>query len=767
MTLPQTASAEKTFVKPKNVVSYFCFQLQNNWQQLVLCAVFCFLIMFLPILLGTVEPGSHEDFYSYNMHITYEEMLRDRAVTMTQTLGVLFTLSAGLIGVIFGMTANGYTNGKPSVHTYFSFPLRRTTLFMIEWLTRDVYFLSVGTLFFVLSAGYIALRLTFSADIFAKMALFWLIGICGYFMVFHLLQLAASLTGTASFRFCMAGILAFLPGALYLLLIGCISEGMPSIWADYYISTSVFRYLCPAYLLWDTAYQFSVFSTISGIIVMAVYTVLFAVLSIVLQAKRKSELSGSSVVWKFFQNLVKYLVIFTCGIFGGWVVTLFGNKSVTWSVFGLICGLVLSFILMNVLIERSAKGMFRGIVGFGVTGTVTVLIFASLFFDLFGLNGFMYADNKVDRIQVAFEYGLKRQEYVTITDPDDVHALMEDIRHMRNWPYGTEYEKSVFYVDRDKSVTGTVPSMLKTLSGYAVSIYNDDITQQENIYTLREEYPEAERYAYGGDALQRMTVWYIVYPKCGLPLAKCTQIEILTETDGFGEKLSESREYREYLVKRISEMDPATLQIGYVMFGNRIFELIDGKHAADPQFNAMVDAYRTSVLNGEMEGTVVGKIVFQEKKENRWHNVELPVYSDMTNVWQSFLAALDAELFYIDDVRITSDEDVLDTGKDWREIYEGTDNDSDFSSYLERTYTELLVVEAGTGRYWYVSDDADRAAVLSSAAAFENNCPSAIGYGKCDPRFLLAALSWDGELFFTGIRYGEVPVCVTDAFHQE
>ena len=162
MTLQQTVSAENQTQKPHNTMSYFRFLLKNNWQQLALCGVLCFLIVFLPILLSTSELGVRDELVgdSSATQLSYEETVAKRAETQMETLGVLFVLTAGVVGVIFGMTANGYTNTKPSIHTYYSYPLRRDTLFVAEWLTRDLYFLLTGTVFYLLSA-----LLTNSSDV--------------------------------------------------------------------------------------------------------------------------------------------------------------------------------------------------------------------------------------------------------------------------------------------------------------------------------------------------------------------------------------------------------------------------------------------------------------------------------------------------------------------------------------------------------------------------------------------------------------------------
>ena len=774
MTLQQTVSAENPLSKPRNTMSYFRFLLRNNWQQLALCGVLCFLIVFLPILLSTADLGTKADFpyNNYDTQLSYEEVVALHAQTQVETLGALFILTAGVIGVIFGMTANGYTNTKPSIHTYYSYPLRRDTLFVTEWLTRDLYFLLGGTVSYLLSVVYIACRLTFSTTLLTCAATYFLIGVVGYLMVFHLFQLAASLTGTASFRFCMAGILAFLPAALYLLLVACVSNGMPNSYTEYYLGENVMRLLCPAYLMWHTTLRFVDFGTWDGTWIMALYALIFAAISLLLQVKRKSELSGSSVVWKPFQNIVKYLVILTSGLFGGWLIaSFFSVRTLGWTLFGLLCGLVLSFLFMNVLIERSVKGMFRGMLGFGVTSLVTVFLYAVLFFDIFGLNGFMYPDNLVSRVEVVLTTNGGR-ESVTISDPESLHAILSDIRALKTWSYGTEYERAAFYIDRDRSVSGEVPSMLAALADFDVTTYNqyEDTPYAENsgkLFVLRNGVPPVEEFGSTAECLSTMTVRYIVYPKIGIPIARRGQIDMLTASDGFGEDVESSPEYRTYLLEHTTAIDPDCLRTCYVSLCGFIYEMIDPKAVVNPHIVALIDAYRTAIESDATHGAVVGRIVFWLRENKELSTVELPIYSDMTEVWQAFLDAVEADLFYIEDIEVVGDMKNVNyetLTENWREKNGLTRESADFVDYLDRYFDEILVVEADTGRYWYVEADMDRRTVLSAGASFGENLPAAVGHGRCDRAYLLVAYSAESGVYFTGLRAGEVPDCVTAAF---
>ena len=128
----------------------------------------------------------------------------------------------------------------------------------------------------------------------------------------------------------------------------------------------------------------------------------------------------------------------------------------------------------------------------------------------------------------------------------------------------------------------------------------------------------------------------------------------------------------------------------------------------------------------------------------------------MTEVWQAFLDAVEADLFY--------NENYETLTENWREKNGLTRESADFVDYLDRYFDEILVVEADTGRYWYVEADTDRRTVLSAGASFGEDVPAAVGHGRCDRAYLLVAYSTESGVYFTGLRAGEVPDCVTAAF---
>ena len=156
--------------------------------------------------------------------------------------------------------------------------------------------------------------------------------------------------------------------------------------------------------------------------------------------------------------------------------------------------------------------------------------------------------------------------------------------------------------------------------------------------------------------------------------------------------------------------------------------MIEPEVVANPRIVALMDAYRTAIENDMTHGAIVGRIVFWLRDSRGSSAVELPIYSDMTGVWQAFMDALDADLFHIEDIEVREDT-VNDEGltASWRETRGLTRECADFVDCLDRFFDELLVVEADTGRYWYVESETDRKAVLSAAARIGENVPGAIG----------------------------------------
>jgi hypothetical protein len=196
------------------------------------------------------------------------------------------------------------------------------------------------------------------------------------------------------------------------------------------------RFLCPAFNIYYSM-ALSLGETIAdgqinsiGYTLWCIATVyltaaFYYLLGLWLHRKRRSELSESSLVWKKLTGFVKYPVIFTCG--AGCAVffhAALGSGDV-WMFFGGFCGLVLSFLLMNVLISRNTKRMFSGLPGLGITAVAVVLFMAIFPFDLLDVSHFMYDADRVKSVTVRYQ-----GRELTFTDEEQIGAVMPYIIDM-------------------------------------------------------------------------------------------------------------------------------------------------------------------------------------------------------------------------------------------------------------------------------------------------------------------------------------------------
>ena len=84
---------------------------------------------------------------------------------------------------------------------------------------------------------------------------------------------------------------------------------------------------------------------------------------------RKSERAGTPVVFRPVGEVIKYLLIIMMTLLGG-IFFYEVMYSFGWTVFGMVCGALLTFMLTNSVLAKTAKSMFRGWKGLCVYGGV-------------------------------------------------------------------------------------------------------------------------------------------------------------------------------------------------------------------------------------------------------------------------------------------------------------------------------------------------------------------------------------------------------------
>lgn len=497
------SSAKALSDKQKSVVgSFFAFNLRFYWQNFVLCLIVTLLGMVLPSVINI-------DRYS-GYHQLTERMVQS-LVSDVSAIGILISIVAG---VYFGMTAMAYVNSKRQVGCYHSFPLKRESIFITESVSRTVYYLISILLGYGLSYLILAASLPFVGQFAGAYFENLAVAILVYLYVYHLFLLAGSLTGTDVMKFMMAFVIAFLPIVLHALV--CVSAGMGNddLHVDYYMGYSVQRWLCTPLRIVEYLDNRS-----EGLFprMLNVFTeiVLYYVAAMGLYKFRKSELSGTTIVWKPVFAIVKYALIFVASVGGGYMFDgiFSGGTQELRILFGNLFGFVVAFMLTNAILFRSARAMFRDLKQAGIFAAVILLFNVIVPFNVFGMVGKPYEASFTDRIELEI---------------DNINVIYEN-------------RESVAYL------TDTL--LKEEGQDKALPLYDGKVVYYRN-------------YSYYTDSIQT-----VQYPKVGVPLALDRRVSYNSDLWSW---LMASDEYRQARAAvepvTISDVESMKIQLGDTYF---------------------------------------------------------------------------------------------------------------------------------------------------------------------------------------------------------
>ena len=757
-------SPVRSLDKPKNHVTWLRFGLKANWQQFVFYAIVMLLACVVTSIIG-IENNLEDIRQGFANYCTREE----RGGELFKTITLVFSVVSCVLGVFSGMTSTGYVNSRRAVHCYHSLPLTRDTLYLTGGAVQGIYYLVSALCSVLIALVMIVVRLGVTAELLGEGLMQILAGIGGYLVVFTLFQLAGALTGTAIFRFIMAGIIAFLPVVVYLLIYWGVEIGMNYILVEKYTNLNFIRFLCPAVNIYcsmaaafgelDTLIDgnYTRFADFLNIGTLYLTAAVYCGLGLWFHRIRRSELSETSVLWKKLQTAVKYPVIFVAGAGGAVFFRALFGSGVSWMLFGGFCGLVLSFLLMNVLISRNTRSMFKGLPGLGITTICVAVFLAVIPFDVFGFNNFMYDTEQVKSVTVYYnnmELELDAQEEI-----DAVMPYIETMARNMNSNGGAvpedrlyEYE-TAFWIDAGKVLNQNREQAKENLSWpysdrmvslgdgsdpiyiwmsgiqfdvgyYYPAVYMEDYAAAR---ADGKEYVTATSEQYGGDYSfnwKRLNV--SVYPKFGIPIHRYVQLSEVSENAAIFDTLHGMTEYKNQYtdIGTLTAADLYTFSVnlmnedvGLLLYG----ELDKIPDSVKAQYYRMLDELlaKASIYTPEMAETpAIGTISLHGAGDKESFS-QYPLYAGMTEFWQAWADFWESMPGFVQANGLDLNSQFSNSFKEYYDmlrytnytLYEDADDIMDWVSSFHRfTY----VIEADTGRALYI-DESRRAEVLENA----------------------------------------------------
>ena len=620
-------------IKKYSSRSYYGFAMKQNWQ---LCVLFLILTLFIMLLSSYVAIDNIADWINdYRFADMYEtlsqERIDNRVHDSMSDVSVIGILVSAALAFISGMSAMSFINSKKSVGCYHSFPIKRESMFVTETTIPMLYYLLSVT------AGYAISYLMFLFAFDSALAVLggfikaWLAAILLYLFIYTVILLAGGLTGTSPMKLIVTLFLLFWPLVMYALIIYMLDINTDLSY-NYYMSDDAMMLVSPF------------IRAIYGIVIMYqtgelawLFPLYMSALmyggALLLHKHRKSELSGTTVVWKPVFVFVKYAVIFAAAHLGALLFYYIGGESYVTMFFGMIFGAVVALMLMNAIMYRSTKAMFKDMKKFWAFLVAAFVFMLIVPLNVTGLIGKPYpiwntgsAQIEYDGYTMLFEdkedietlVNLKdssdsRMKYIRYVYSDDIDEMNKLIQNFSDYTY-EEYYKSGYYDDY----------------GFWHELYEGDDLDTASVIEMTKDIRDT---AAGGYTESMLSITRIQKPYFGIPLAK----DYTVNANGdLWEYISETEEYLAQfdLPSRIGDKNVTWIEFDLLGVGLH-FSAMENPGRYNETVDKLIDAcvMNPDTKNGHL---FLGHITIEYEESNNstriYSTVNFPVYSCDTEI---------------------------------------------------------------------------------------------------------------------------------------
>lgn len=377
--------------KRASFMPFFKFSARQFWTTIFLFTIILFFILPVPVLM-VISGNAPLDIREV------ESLKRDFASEWPEIIRYFTVIAMSAFAIVLSCSRFKYLKNKVSVDFYHSLPIKRGQLFLTQ-LAISAISLIIPYLFNVLFTliVFASNGLVTSALILNILAV--TVDTFVYALFFYgLSTLVGMISGLTPVQLTLTAVAVFIIPAAYALSVGFISMFSEHMWVDFYLHADVFEKMTPALRFLINGEVLNIWEILGLLVVSAA----MLVGAYAIYMYRKSERSGTPVVFTPLGEVIKYIIVFV-GTIGGGLFFYAIMDDYFWMVFGMICGALLTFMLANTILNKTAKAMFKGWKGLCIFGGAAAIAFIVLSTNAFGINDHIPAPALTSKVSVSFD----------------------------------------------------------------------------------------------------------------------------------------------------------------------------------------------------------------------------------------------------------------------------------------------------------------------------------------------------------------------------
>ncbi len=331
----------------------FTFQLRQNWTLMLFCAVADFFMLPVPLLMMVSERASRR--YSYNSEMSPLDFLKNDILDWSSVMRMYVVPITAFAALMVCTLLFRYMMNKSSVDCFHSIPVRRERLLtgqlavglILVFLPLLVMMLVSAII--ILASGAMTADTAFNILMALKDTLFYTL------LVYSLTALIGAASGVSAVQAILTGIALFILPALYASTVVFLELFTERMWTDYYLSSYWIKMMSPP-LRFFIDYDISL--TLGECVAYTLVSAALFTAAYLVYRFRKSERAGESVVFRPLGEVIRFTLVYLMTILGGLFFNLMmGN--IFWTFFGMICGAFLTSMIVNTILHKTARAMFR------------------------------------------------------------------------------------------------------------------------------------------------------------------------------------------------------------------------------------------------------------------------------------------------------------------------------------------------------------------------------------------------------------------------
>lgn len=306
-----------------------------------------------------------------------------------------------LAAILCGISGFFYLHAKKRIDFYHSVPIRRETLFAVNYINGFLIYFVTYLINLILSFVVLAVNGYMCMEIFQAAVTAIAINSIYFTMIYTIVVIAVMLTGNFVISCLGSAVLLLYGPTLMLLKEEYFREFFLSYYPEIRIQNSL-KFLSPIWIYLDVNARWGNGEHIitSVLIALAVDAAL-AVFALLLYRKRPSEAAGKAMAFRISKPIIKFLLVVLLSLGGGALFFNIAHNNDGWFIFGLVFALLVSHAVIEIIYQFDIRGIFHHKRQLLLCAGIVAVISCSFRFDVFRFDSFLPEQRDIQSMAVS------------------------------------------------------------------------------------------------------------------------------------------------------------------------------------------------------------------------------------------------------------------------------------------------------------------------------------------------------------------------------